>query len=78
VSSPAGSWTRIEQSRSPIAQFRRSNGELAAKTGDFCSSCAYSVSWTWKSKIQVLGFVDVAPGRISYWTPGRKNNDGVS
>jgi hypothetical protein len=38
----------------------------------------HSVSWTWKAKIQVLGCVDVAPGRMSYWTPGRNISEGVS
>jgi hypothetical protein len=38
----------------------------------------YNVSWMWKSKIQVFGWVDVPPGRMSYWTPERKNSEGVS
>jgi hypothetical protein len=37
-----------------------------------------SVSWMWKAKTYVFGCVDVAPGRMSYWTPGRKNSEGVS
>jgi hypothetical protein len=38
----------------------------------------HNVSWMWNAKTQVFGCVDVAPGRISYWTPGRKNSEGVS
>jgi hypothetical protein len=38
----------------------------------------HSVSWMWKSKIQVFGLVDIPPGRMSYWIPGRKNSEGVS
>jgi hypothetical protein len=34
------------------------------------------VSWIGKSKIQVFGCVDVTPGRMSYWMPGRKNSEG--
>jgi hypothetical protein len=37
-----------------------------------------SVSWMWKAKTHVFGCVDVAPGRRSYWTPGRKNSEGMS
>jgi hypothetical protein len=32
----------------------------------------------WKAKTQVFGWLDVVPGRMSYWTPGRKNSEGVS
>ena len=38
----------------------------------------HNVSWMWNAKTQVFGCVDVAPGRMSYWTPGRKNSEGVS
>jgi hypothetical protein len=38
----------------------------------------HSVSWMWKAKTHVFGWVDVAPGRMSYWTPGRKNSEGMS
>jgi hypothetical protein len=38
----------------------------------FACSCRYQrVSFTWNPKTHVFGFAGVAPGRMSFWTPGR-------
>jgi hypothetical protein len=52
------------------------SGYPSDRRSQWHTSFGYNVSFTWNPNTQVFGLVDTAPGRMSYWTPGRNCNDG--